>query len=255
MLNTFPLPTESVVHELNANLDTHNGLNTVCLTQYDKTIPILAVHLFTKNGEWPVPEGCEANVRMRKPDGKHVYDPVLGTSADRKTVYIAITAQMTAAHGLGEAILEVIQDKEGKVGVIGSSTFTLDIARNPVPEDAYESTDEYKTLREILDEVTELDKTTKENAEKAAESARQAKEYSGNPPIIQRNSEGSYTWWIWNADAQEYQDSGKIAVGNVMYATFFLNLEDGHLYMAHDAAYTGPQFRLNGTHMEVVLDA
>lgn len=255
MLSTFPLPTESVVHELNANLDTHNGLNTVCLTQYDQTIPILAVHLFTKNGEWPVPGDCDANIRMRKPDGKHVYDPALGISEDRKTVYVAVTAQMTAAAGRGEAILEIVPVEEGKAGVIGSSSFVLDIARNPVPAGTYESSDEFKTLQEILDEVKRLDQQTRENAEKAAESERQAKEYSGNPPIIQRNDEGNYTWWTWDADAQEYQDTGSIAVGNVMYATFHVDLVTGHLYMAHDAAYTGPTFRLNDTHLEVVLDA
>ena len=256
MLEPFtPTAGTSVVHELTANLDAHSGMTVLRLTQYDQTIPILAVRLFTRSGEWPVPEGAEANVRMHKPDGKHVYDPALGISEDRKTVYSAVTHQMTAAAGRGEASLEITKTTEGVVGVIGSSSFTLDIARNPVPADAYESTDEFKTLQEILDEVQDLEKKASDSAANAAESEKWAREYSGNPPIVKLNDDGYYTWWTWNAEVQDYQDTNKIAIGSVMYATFRVDLNDGHLYMAHDAAYTGPKFQLNGTHLEVVLDA
>ena len=47
-----------------------------------------------------------------------------------------------------------------------------------------------------------------ENAQKAAESAETAKEYSGNAPII-RNG----TWWTWNAQTQQYVDTGNPAQG------------------------------------------
>jgi hypothetical protein len=44
------------------------------------------------------------------------------------------------------------------------------------------------------------------DARVAAESARTAKEYSGNPPIIQ-----NATWWIWDAEAKAYVDTGETA--------------------------------------------
>ncbi len=94
------------------------------------------------------------------------------------------------------------------------------------------------------------------SAAAAADSERQAKEYSGNPPVIQRNDEGDFTWWTWDAEKKAYQDTGKIAVGNVMYAVFFLDEKTGELYEYYDKAYTGPQFQLrDGADLEVVLIA
>lgn len=87
-----------------------------------------------------------------------------------------------------------------------------------------------------------------ESAKDAEDSAQTAKEYSGKPPVI---IDGR--WWIWNAGKQEYVDTGEAARGNVMYATFFLDAATGDLYMYYDEEYTGPQFRLNGADLEVVL--
>lgn len=41
------------------------------------------------------------------------------------------------------------------------------------------------------------------SAGEAAASAQTAREYSGKPPVIQNG-----TWWIWNAEKQQYQDTG-----------------------------------------------
>lgn len=83
----------------------------------------------------------------------------------------------------------------------------------------------------------------------AADSARSAEQYSGKPPAI---IDGR--WWIWNAATQQYEDTGEAARGNVMYATFFLDPVSGNLYMYYDKEYAGPQFRLNGADLEVVLN-
>lgn len=47
------------------------------------------------------------------------------------------------------------------------------------------------------------------NASDAAGSAETAKQYSGKPPIIKENR-----WWTWDADTQDYKDTGKKAVLN-----------------------------------------
>lgn len=86
------------------------------------------------------------------------------------------------------------------------------------------------------------------SAESAAKSALSAKQYSGKPPVIQDGS-----WWTWNAETQQYTDTGEAARGNLMYATFFLDPASGDLYMVADKEYAGPKFRLNGADLEVVL--
>lgn len=88
-----------------------------------------------------------------------------------------------------------------------------------------------------------------DSAANAASSAQSAQQYSGKPPIIQDG-----TWWTWNAAKQEYVDTGEAARGNLMYATFYVDAATGTLYMVTDNEYTGPQFRLDGADLEVVLN-
>ena len=43
------------------------------------------------------------------------------------------------------------------------------------------------------------------------------------------------------------------APGQLLYAGFWLDFSDGNLYMISDNNYNGPQFRLNGPDLEMVL--
>lgn len=87
------------------------------------------------------------------------------------------------------------------------------------------------------------------SAAAAAASAQEAKDYSGKPPIIQNNH-----WWTWDATQQKYVDTGEVARGDVMYATFAVDPTTGELYMYTDDEYTGPTFRLVNGDLEVVLN-
>ena len=86
------------------------------------------------------------------------------------------------------------------------------------------------------------------SAQEAEDSAQKAQQYSGKPPIIQGG-----TWWTWNAERQEYVDTGEAARGNLMYAVFYVDAATGALYMVTDAEYAGPGFRLADGNLEVVL--
>lgn len=86
------------------------------------------------------------------------------------------------------------------------------------------------------------------SASDAANSAETARQYSGKPPTI---IDGR--WWTWNAAAQQYEDTGEAARGNLMYATFYVDAATGALYMVTDAEYAGPGFRLADGNLEVVL--
>lgn len=88
-----------------------------------------------------------------------------------------------------------------------------------------------------------------QSATDAAGSATKAEQYSGKPPQIQNG-----TWWIWNADTQEYEDTGEAVRGNVMYATFEIDPETGILYMITPNEYTGPVFYLVDGFLEVAIE-
>lgn len=89
-----------------------------------------------------------------------------------------------------------------------------------------------------------------QSATEAAESADTAKKYSGNPPIIQND-----TWWTWDAEQGEYVDTGEAARGDVMYATFEIDMETGELVMYTPDGYTGPVFSLSDGFLEVTISA
>lgn len=86
------------------------------------------------------------------------------------------------------------------------------------------------------------------SAESAAESAETAQQYSGKPPIIQND-----TWWVWNAETGQYEDTGESARGDVMYATFAVDPLTGLLTMVTPDGYSGPVFSLINGHLEVSI--
>lgn len=88
------------------------------------------------------------------------------------------------------------------------------------------------------------------SAASAAESADTAQQYSGKPPIIQND-----TWWTWNAETQQYEDTGENARGDVMYATFEIDPDTGILTMTTPALYDGPTFEIVDGYLEVSINA
>lgn len=88
------------------------------------------------------------------------------------------------------------------------------------------------------------------SADEAAESAETAKEYSGKPPIIQND-----TWWTWNAETQQYEDTGETARGDVLFATFDIDPETGLLTQTTPEQYSGPVFSLVDGYLEVSISA
>lgn len=103
------------------------------------------------------------------------------------------------------------------------------------------------------DSATEAAKSAQEAAESAtgaADSAQTAQEYSGKPPIIQND-----TWWTWDAEQGEYVDTGEAARGDVMYATFEIDIDTGELVMYTPDGYTGPVFSLADGFLEVTISA
>lgn len=93
-------------------------------------------------------------------------------------------------------------------------------------------------------------KAAKGSQDAAANSEREAKEYSGNPPIIQGEHE---TWWTWNATKQAYQDTQKPSRGDLLLPGFVVKVENGHLYLVTDTRYNGPKFRLNKNRLEMTV--
>lgn len=150
LTNGFQIPDESIINILYASLIGNQQLTSnITVVQYDDTIPIVGLNLLTEGSKQYIPrENDVLTVRMKKPDGHGVVNPCLGYDEDG-IIYFAITQQMTAAFGMGELVAEI----SNTTGTKSSSTIMINISENPVKEGQIESTDEFKTLTELLVEV------------------------------------------------------------------------------------------------------
>lgn len=165
------------------DFDSRPDKKAVNLVQYDQTIPVLCVSLKKGGTEYKVPSDADVNIRMDKRDGYHVYNPALGVNAERAIAYFAVTPQMSTGWGDYYPIVEITVGG----GVSGSAPIWLHFDRNPLPENAIISSDEYKTIQQLLEDVkavkadTEAIKTATEQIKAQTEAVRdQAKGFADN---------------------------------------------------------------------------
>lgn len=236
-------PETALIKATRADFDRRDVVQPVHLVQYDDTLPVLAVDLYKGGQPWTLPTGADVNLRMDKKDGHYVYNPALGVSSDRRTVYVAVTAQMTTGYGTFAPVIEVLAGG----GVAGMAALRLEIDRNPVQDGMIESTDEYKTVQALAAEVAanakivrdneagiqdvheniEAIKAAPANATAAAASAKEARSWAVGD-TASRPGEGMDNAKYYAALAQQVSQG---AVG------WYPNYEA--LYAAHDTGYDG----------------
>lgn len=236
-------PAEALIKATRADFDRRDVVQPVHLVQYDDTLPVLAVALYKGGQPWALPTGADVNLRMDKKDGHYVYNPALGVSSDRATVYLAVTAQMTTGYGTFAPVVEVLAGG----GVAGMAALRLEIDRNPVQDGMLESTDEYKTVQVLAAEVAanakivrdneagiqdvheniEAIKAAPANATAAAASAKEARSWAVGD-TASRPGEGMDNAKYYAALAQQVSQG---AVG------WYPNYEA--LYAAHEVGYDG----------------
>lgn len=236
-------PAEALIKATRADFDRRDVVQPVHLVQYDDTLPVLAVALYKGGQPWTLPTGADVNLRMDKKDGHYVYNPALGVSSDRSTVYMAVTAQMTTGCGTFAPVVEVLASG----GVAGMAALRLDIDRNPVQNGMLESMDEYKVVQALAAEVAanakivrdneagiqdvheniEAIKAAPANAKAAAASAKEARSWAVGD-TASRPGEGMNNAKYYAALAQQVSQG---AVG------WYPNYEA--LYAAHETGYDG----------------
>lgn len=160
-LQNVVLPENCVKFYTSSPID--SGIETkipISLMQYDSGMAIVAFTILEKNTIYKPPESVKINVRFEKPDGHGVYNPVLGTD-ENGVVYFQITTQMTVVYGSGTCCLEL----ENAEGIKCTKKVPVYIAQNPVNNENIESTDEYKTIFEIYEEVKRIGAIVENNEE------------------------------------------------------------------------------------------
>lgn len=141
-----PDPTK-IIHNTSVDFVSRYISAPVHLVQFDNSMPIIEVKLYSNGTPYVIPAGMNVNIRTRKPDGNVIYNPVLGCDSTRTIVYVEATQQMCAAKGDMYPIIEIAD----LVNIAASGYFYVQIDTNPVNAGDIESTPEAKAIQDFVD--------------------------------------------------------------------------------------------------------
>lgn len=60
-------------------------------------------------------------------------------------------------------------------------------------------------------------------------------------------------WWHWNEGTEEYENTGELAKGNTLFASFDIDPMTGELSCTTDEEYTGPSFNLENGDLVITI--
>lgn len=145
MATYTPTATE-IVHYTKADFRRRPIVEAVHIVQYDDSMPILAVELYSDGLVYQAPSTNTFKIRFGHGDRTFSYVDALGTNADRTIVYFRITPAMTYRFGLKKPVVEMTAG----FTFANSSEIPVMIDRNPIQESDEQSYSEYSGIQGML---------------------------------------------------------------------------------------------------------
>jgi len=139
-----------IVHVTSVDFIKRPHKKPVHIVQYDKTIPIMKVKLYSNDIEYALPEDMDVRVRWGKEDNTFVYKDILGCDDERTSIYFEIDEQMSYYAGIVYPIIElkfIADDQEHRAG---SAQIPVVIDPNPILDSDVESQSQYFDTLYIL---------------------------------------------------------------------------------------------------------
>ncbi|MCM1179413.1 MAG: hypothetical protein NC347_04095 [Clostridium sp.] len=146
-VSTYTPDSTKILHTAYADFVSRQIGRTIHVVQYDDSLPLLAVKLFSDGQPYTIPSNAEISIKLGKSDGKFVYNPALGCDSARHTAYFEITYQMVV---LAETVSPIIEVRIGS-SIAASSSIGIIIDRNPIQREDIESTSEWKVIEQAID--------------------------------------------------------------------------------------------------------
>ncbi len=189
-VSTYVPDSTKILHIAYADFVSRQIGRTVHVVQYDDSLPLLAVKLFSDGQPYTIPSNANISIKLGKSDGKFVYNPALGCDSTRHIAYFEITYQMVV---LAETVSPVIEVRIGS-SIAASSSIGIIIDRNPIQRDDIESTSEWKVIQQAIDSAKNvIDYEVKAAASRsaAAVSEQNAKTSETNAKTSETNAKDS----------------------------------------------------------------
>lgn len=181
--------SDKFVHNVSVDFKRRAVNEQIHVVQYDNSLPIIAVSLFSDYMPYSIPANAEGNIRIKKKDGTYVYNPALGCNSDGTVLYFEVTHQITTFPGVLEPIIEI------RIGtmVAASGTIKVEVDKNPIQSGDIESTNEYKTIQGYVEVVKENARNAKLSEDNAKISENNARTSENNAKTSETNSKASET--------------------------------------------------------------
>ena len=163
-----------IVHETNVDIGNTRMMPVVVkLTQGDKTLPVIAVHLYNGGQKYQMPQSInDAKLNVLKADRHAVSLSAAGTNNNRDTLYFVVTEQTCAAAGKATANVQI---QESSSSVAGTGTFYIRVDPDPTYEADFNDS-VVPDLEQLVQEAQEAAGAAGEQADRAASEATKAQE-------------------------------------------------------------------------------
>lgn len=178
-VSTYTPDSTKILHTAYADFVSRQIGRTIHVVQYDDSLPLLAVKLFSDGQPYTIPSNAEISIKLGKSDGKFVYNPALGCDSARHTAYFEITYQMVV---LAETVSPIIEVRIG-TSIAASSSIGIIIDRNPIQREDIESTSEWKVMEQAINYSKEAI-----SAAASASASRSAAAVSESNALVYRNA-------------------------------------------------------------------
>ena len=178
-VSTYTPDSTKILHTAYADFVSRQIGRTIHVVQYDDSLPLLAVKLFSDGQPYTIPYNAEISIKLGKSDGKFVYNPALGCDSARHTAYFEITYQMVV---LAETVSPIIEVRIG-TSIAASSSIGIIIDRNPIQREDIESTSEWKVIEQAINYSKEAI-----SAAASASASRSAAAVSESNALVYRNA-------------------------------------------------------------------
>lgn len=161
-MDIYAVKETDIVYSAAVDFGTRTCSKEVHIVQYDNSLPIVAVKLYSSGDYFKLPAGYEANLRFGKKDKTFIYKPVLGCDETRTIVYFVVDEQMSLIAGDVYPIIELTYGGS----VVGSSPIIFIVDKNPIQIGDIESKSDYPA---IVERISSAETKASEAEIKAAE--------------------------------------------------------------------------------------
>lgn len=139
-INTYVPDDTKILHIAKVDFSRRVSPEKIHLVQYDSGIPVVAVELYNNGKIYILPDSTDLEVKVRWgiTNTKFIHKDILGCNEERNKVYFEIDSDLTDIPGTFNPILELVENSNENIGILGSSPMIFIIERNPIPKEMEE---------------------------------------------------------------------------------------------------------------------